>query len=91
VPLGTGRPSAGLPPPLVGRADSDDECEGICENLCHPPPLLPFSRPIVELPELLGLPTGSELELPRSGRACELLVMLLERDPVPLFCPDSLK
>jgi len=49
-----------------GRADPEDEREGIGENLCQPPPLLlPFSRAGVEPLQLPVLGADPEFELPR--------------------------
>jgi hypothetical protein len=65
--------------PALPDPDSEDEREGIGENLCQPPPLLfPLSRADVEPPEL-----------PRvSGRDEELFCGPVERDPAAVFCPD---
>jgi len=54
-----GRP-AGSP-----RVDSDDEREGIDENFCQPPLLLPLSRAGAAPPELPGLGAEPQFELPR--------------------------
>jgi hypothetical protein len=52
-----------LAPP--GLADSEDEREGIGENFCQPPLLLPLPRAVVELAELPGLDADPEFELAR--------------------------
>jgi hypothetical protein len=47
------------------RIDSEDEREGIGENFCQPPLLLPLSRALVDAPELPDLGVDPEFALAR--------------------------